>query len=355
MTGAGTALSARGVSKAWRGRPVLRDVDLDLAPGRLTAVLGPSGAGKSTLLRALAGLETIDAGQITSGTRLLSDARAMVPPEKRGIGIVFQDGALFPHLTALENVAFGLKGKQRRSRASDMLAALGLTSRARAYPHQLSGGEQQRVALARALAPAPGVILLDEPFSSLDEGLRRSVREGAASALREAGTAALLVTHDPNEAMSMADDLVLLIAGRVVQRGSPETVYARPVSAAAARLLGDVNEWHGQARQGKLSTPFGKIASEAVFDGPAIALVRPEGLRVSPGKDSAITVAARHPLGGVCELVLAASCGTRWRARVPSFTAPPVGASVKVAIEPHYASLIAGSGTGAVARPGVAS
>ncbi|MGF1550832.1 MAG: ABC transporter ATP-binding protein [Sphingomonadaceae bacterium] len=336
-------LRARGLTRTLSGRRILDDVELDLAPGRVTAVLGPSGAGKSTLLRALAGLEPVDAGEIWSERRLLTRGREAVPPERRGIGIVFQDYALFPHLDALANVAFGLRGGGRKEKALARLEEVGLAERANAYPHQLSGGEQQRVALARALAPEPGVILLDEPFASLDSRLRQSLRERTREMLMRSGAAVLLVTHDAEEAMFMAEELMLMIEGRIVQRGAPDALYLKPASAAAARLLGEVNEWHGVVKAGALQTPFGAVAADRFADGTeAVALVRPEGLAATPSDAGKAQVANRHPVGPAAVLALRAADGTLWRARQALPTAPEKDARVSVSIDPVFASVVPG-------------
>ncbi len=237
------ALIASSISRRYRGLAAVNDVSLTLEPGAVTALLGSSGAGKSTLLRLLAGLEPLDAGEIRSGETLLSSQRKTVAPENRRIGLIFQDFALFPHMNALENARFGLAALPRAEgerQARDWLVQLGLESRLNAYPHELSGGEQQRVAIARALAPNPSAILMDEPFSGLDPSLRDDVRRAALAAIKAAGVPALLVTHDPQEAMISADRLAVMRAGRIVQWGSPEDVYLNPVDRETAIALGPV-------------------------------------------------------------------------------------------------------------------
>ncbi|MEO1568902.1 MAG: ABC transporter ATP-binding protein [Pseudomonadota bacterium] len=235
------ALIAETVTKRFGSLAVVHDASLRLEPATLTALLGASGAGKSTLLRVLAGLEPLDAGQVRIGETVLSRPGMTVPAERRRTGLIFQDYALFPHLTALQNVAFGLTGKTRTEAAAiaaTWLDRLSLTHRAKAFPHQLSGGEQQRVAIARALAPDPDAILMDEPFSGLDPALESEVREAALKALHEAGKPALLVTHDPAAAMAVADQLAIMRAGRIVQSGLPEDVYSHPVDVQVAQALG---------------------------------------------------------------------------------------------------------------------
>ncbi|WP_299322170.1 ABC transporter ATP-binding protein [Parasphingopyxis sp.] len=319
-------LSARSLTKSWYGRPVLRDVDLDLRKGQVTAVLGPSGAGKSTLLRAIAGLERVDSGTIACNGELLTDGAVRVQPEDRNIGIVFQDFALFPHLTALGNVLFGLRRHPRSARrdmAMAKLAAVELAEKANAYPHTLSGGEQQRVALARALAPEPEIILLDEAFSGLDARLREALRETTLAALKASGAAVLIVTHDATEAMFMADELALMVDGAIIQSGPPASVYRSPVATPAARLLGEVNEWSGRVESGALVTPFGSLAAPGLVDGAAAtALVRPEGVVLTSAEAGGYRIVGRHLLGASTVFAVAAPGGDIWQARMATAIAP---------------------------------
>lgn len=288
----GGQLTCHEVVRRFGDRLAVDRVSLTLTPGRVTALLGPSGCGKSTLLRLIAGLEPLDGGEIRLDGETLADARRSRPPERRRIGLVFQDHALFPHMTALDNVAFGLKGgrAERRAAALAWLERVGLGDRARAWPHALSGGQQQRVALARALAPEPRALLLDEPFSSLDPHLRAEVRDEVSQTLRASGAAVLLVTHDAGDAMRMADDLLLMDRARILQSGSPEVCYRRPVSLTAARLLGDVQLIRGARRDGRIATPFGTLDG-AGPDGPARVMCRPEALVPAEG-GMAVRVAA---------------------------------------------------------------
>ncbi|MEO1169146.1 MAG: ABC transporter ATP-binding protein [Pseudomonadota bacterium] len=340
-------LSARRLTKSWHGRPVLRAVDLDLRKGEVTAVLGPSGAGKSTLLRAIAGLERVDSGTIASDGRMLTDGAVRVQPEDRNIGIVFQDFALFPHLTALGNVLFGLRRHPRAARrtmAMEKLAAVELADKADAYPHTLSGGEQQRVALARALAPEPEIILLDEAFSGLDARLREALRETTLDALKASGAAVLIVTHDATEAMFMADDLALMVDGAIIQSGPPATVYSNPVAANAARLLGEVNEWTGPVQSGVLATPFGSIGAPDIEDGAtATALVRPEGVGLTGAASEGHEIVSRHVLGAATVFAIAAPTGEIWHARMATATAPDA-ARVAVTLDTNLASVVPARG-----------
>ncbi len=240
-------LTATDLTRAFGGRAVVDSVSLSIAPGQVTCLLGPSGCGKSTTLRIIAGVEHPDAGAVHVDGRLIADARTHVPPEDRSVGLMFQDFALFPHLSVLDNVAFGLKGAKsaRRAAARALLERVNLAHHAEHFPHILSGGEQQRVALARALAPRPKVMLMDEPFSGLDNRLRDGIRDETLDLLKETGTAVLLVTHEPDEAMRMADEIALMRDGRIVQRGAPYNVYTRPVDKASVVFFSDINGRRG--------------------------------------------------------------------------------------------------------------
>ncbi|MBJ7348118.1 MAG: ABC transporter ATP-binding protein, partial [Thermoleophilaceae bacterium] len=253
------------VSKSYGALAAVRDVSLRIEPGELFGVLGPSGCGKSTLLRLLMGFERPDAGTITIGDRVLASPDVWVPPEQRRIGIVVQDYALFPHLTVQRNVEFGLQHLARRERqpvANSALELVGLQHKADCFAHQLSGGERQRVALARALAPEPEVVLLDEPFSSLDASLRADLRREVDLILRDVGTTAVLVTHDQEEALSMSDRLAVMRDGKIVQVGAPGDVYWKPSERWVAQFVGEVNVLHGIAKGRGVTTELG------VFDLP---------------------------------------------------------------------------------------
>jgi iron(III) transport system ATP-binding protein len=256
-------------------------VTLDVRPGELFALLGPSGSGKTTLLRLVAGFEAPDAGTVTLGGRLVAGAGAWVEPEHRGVGLVPQGDTLFPHLTVGENVAFGVR--RHPARAARALDLVGLGHRRDSHPGELSGGERQRVALARALAPDPGLVLLDEPFSSLDAALRGRLRREVVGALRGAGATGVLVTHDQEEALGLADRVAIVHDGRVVQCGRPTDLYWRPADAWVARFLGEVNVLDAQVDARGASTPLGRFAipgapGHAVRRGGAAIGVRPEQL-----------------------------------------------------------------------------
>ena len=280
-------LSVTGLHKAFGTHPVLTGLDLDVPAGSFAAILGPSGSGKTTLLRLLAGFERADAGSITIGDRVVDGPNAaFVPPERRRIGYVPQEGALFPHLSVGANVGFGLPARERRGRrTAELLATVGLAGMGGRYPHELSGGQQQRVALARALAIRPEVVLLDEPFASLDAHMRASVRADVQRICQEAGTTAILVTHDQDEALSMADRIAVLRDGKIVQYAAPHDLYTRPADPALARFVGDANLLDGQLAASSVDTILGRLplasASAPVADsGPVTVLVRPEQLEI---------------------------------------------------------------------------
>ena len=292
-------VSVTGVSRVYGRKIAVDQADLTLARGRILGLLGASGSGKSTLLRAIAGLETIDAGAIAIDGQVVSAPGRSVPPEARRVGMVFQDFALFPHLTVAQNVGFGLKGRpEREVVVAGLLERLRLADRGKAFPHTLSGGEQQRVALARALARDPAVILLDEPFSSLDGSLRAEVRDDLVQALRDSGASAIVVTHDAEDAMMMADDLALMDAGRIIQTGTPYDLYTRPTSVAAARLLGPLNLVDAQLCEGVATSILGSKAFSAP-DGSARMAIRPADLKLTePGNGLAARVVSVSFAGG---------------------------------------------------------
>ncbi len=264
------------------GTKVLSDIGFTIARGEIFCLLGPSGCGKTTTLRLAAGLEPLGRGRITIDGRVVADETTDIAPERRHIGLVFQDQALFPHLTVRDNVAFGIEHlprREREARVRDVLAQVSMAGYADAFPHRLSGGQQQRVALARALAPDPPVILLDEPFSGLDARLRNIVREDTLTILKERGTTTLIVTHDPEEAMYVADTIAVMRDGRIEQVGVPGDLYCRPVTPFVTQLFSSANRVRGIVENGHVATPFGPIAAEGFEHGaPVIVLMRPEAL-----------------------------------------------------------------------------
>src|SRR5690606_833426 len=258
------------------------DVSLTIEPGQVTCLLGPSGCGKSTTLRIIAGVDMQDAGTIHVDGRLVCDTVFRVPPERRQIGLMFQDFALFPHLSVAENVAFGLpRGSDHAGRVGALLERVSLSGFGPKYPHELSGGEQQRVALARALAPNPRILLMDEPFSGLDERLRDGIRDDTLALLKEEGTAVLLVTHEPHEAMRMADEIALMRRGRIVQRGAPYNIYNAPVDREAAAFFSDINILRAEVRGALTQTPFGEFLAPGLSDGTEVEIViRPRHVKI---------------------------------------------------------------------------
>ena len=276
-------LEALHLTRAFGGRRVVDDVSLSVAPGQVTCLLGPSGCGKSTTLRMIAGVERADFGEVRIDGRLVAGPGLHLPPEARSAGLMFQDFALFPHLTVAQNVGFGLRG-DRAGKAAEvgaLLEKVDLAGFGAMHPHQLSGGEQQRVALARALAPRPRVMLMDEPFSGLDNRLRDGIRDRTLEVLKEAGTGVLLVTHEPDEAMRIADEIALMRGGRIVQRGAPYNVYNAPVDKAAAAFFSDINVIRGVSRGALTDTPFGVFLTPGHADGAEVEIViRPQHLRI---------------------------------------------------------------------------
>ncbi len=343
-----TRLEFRKVTRRFTeaGAGVL-DLSFSVGAGEILCLLGPSGSGKSTVLRLAAGLERPDRGEIIIDGKSVAGNGAFAPPEKRGVGLIFQDFALFPHRSVLENVAFGLTSQpksERNAAALRMLERVNLSDLANAYPNTLSGGEQQRVALARALATRPGVMLMDEPFSDLDMQLRDVVREELTRILRNSGAATILVTHDPSEAMRVADRIVLLRDARIVQIGTPEDLYFRPVDAQAAAFFGDLNLIHATLAEAKAATPIGIANANGIDAGtPVEVLVRPVDINLSPalehGGDVAI-VSARRVVAGACLVELdtgGEGMPARLTAQVSLDAAPEVGSEVKVGFDPARA------------------
>jgi iron(III) transport system ATP-binding protein len=291
------AIRLNAISKSFGATRAVEDVTLEVARGELMAVLGPSGCGKTTLLRLIAGFEAPDGGSIEVGEETVAGPGRLEPPERRRVGMVFQDYALFPHLCVEANVAFGLSRRPREERDAltrRTLELVGLQHKAGRHPHELSGGERQRVALARALAPEPEVVLLDEPFSNLDATLRADLRREVELILRDAEATALLVTHDQEEALSLADRLAVMREGRIVQVGAPEEVYGRPASRWAAQFVGEVNVLAGVARDGGVDTELGRFDLRAPATGTVHVAVRPEQLELSARHDGNAEVVSRE-------------------------------------------------------------
>lgn len=270
----------------WYGEArALRGFSLEIAPAEVVCLLGPSGCGKTTLLRVAAGIEKPSSGRILINEREMAGPSRFVPPEQRGIGLMFQDFALFPHLSILDNVAFGLKALPRADalrEARTMLARVGLERLETEFPHTLSGGQQQRVALARALVPRPSVVLMDEPFSGLDVQLRDSMQEETRALLRETRATSMIVTHHPEEAMRLADRIAVMHRGRLAQVGTAEDLYNRPADLFVARLFSEINEIAYRVAKGEIETPFGRIPAKGIAEGEtAILCIRERGFRLT--------------------------------------------------------------------------
>ena len=318
-----TVLRLQNVTKSFDRTKAVRGADLTLSRGKTLALLGPSGCGKTTTLRLLAGFERPDAGEIEiSGQKVAGDA-AWVPPERRRVGMVFQDYALFPHLTVEGNVLYGLPkglGKKRSRRADEVLSLVHLGDARTRMPHELSGGQQQRVALARALAPEPAVVLLDEPFSNLDAALRTRVRAEMREILHEAGATTVFVTHDQEEALSFADEVAVMFDGRIVQTAPPEEVYHRPESHEVAEFVGEANFLSGTVQNGHVHCELGKLPlldSQNIPPGEVEAMLRPEALELheDPRGGSAV-VTGREFYGHDQLLTLRLSSGTTLHSRL---------------------------------------
>lgn len=328
-----TGLAMHGITHHFGTLRVVDDVSLAIAPGELVCLLGPSGCGKTTTLRIAAGLETPDSGSVRLNGVLVSGNGVHLPPERRHVGFLFQDYALFPHLRVLGNVEFGIESlpaADRRARAMEMLEQVGMAEYAQSWPHHLSGGQQQRVALARALAPSPALMLLDEPFSGLDKRLRDLVRDETLQVLKRNQVATLMVTHDPEEAMFMADRVAVMRQGKVVQFDRPEVLYNAPADPFVAAFFGEVNQWRAEARGGKVQTVLGLF--DCPQDGDIEVLARPEALRLDQDGPISAQVLAARPLGPVSLLHLKLD-GQDLHARMACRTLPNPGEMVRLSVD----------------------
>jgi iron(III) transport system ATP-binding protein len=335
-------LQVEELSHRFGERLVVDRVALAIEPGQVHCLVGPSGCGKTTTLRLIAGLELVQAGRVALNGRVLAEPGHALPPERRRVGLMFQDFALFPHLRVGENVAFGLSGRDRPGRdrrVAELLAAVNMSAYARSYPHTLSGGEQQRVALARALAPKPELMLLDEAFSALDTSLRAQVREETLALLRDAGTPTLLVTHDAEEAIRVGDRIHAMLAGRIVQSGTPSQLYATPVNGFVAGFFGPVNRFRGRVSRGGVDTPLGWASAGGLSDGTVVeAIVRPEALKVhAPSRGGTrAQVLVKRDLGPVHLLRLGLADGTSIKVRQAGQTDALVGDEVETHPPPRH-------------------
>ena len=331
----GPVLRVDSLQVSFGSVPVLTDVGLEVAQHSFTAVLGASGSGKTTLLRTIAGFERPRSGTVELAGRTVDGPGRHVPPERRRLGYVAQEGALFPHLTAAGNVGFGLRRRDRTSRRiAELLDLVGLDGFGRRYPHELSGGQQQRVALARALALEPALVLLDEPFASLDAALRMTVRADIARVLSEAGAAVVLVTHDQQEAMSLADQVAVLRQGRIAQIGHPRDIYARPVDPEMAGFLGEANLVRAELRGSDAITALGALQTWSPGDVDGVVLIRPEQITVC-GEDSGGGLPARvveqtyHGHDSMLSVHPVLDCGVETlRVRIPGTAAFAIGTTV---------------------------
>lgn len=327
-------------SKSFGLVAAVRDASLVIAPGELHALLGPSGCGKTTILRLFAGFETPDTGLVQIAGETVAGNGRFVPPEKRQVGMVFQEYHLFPHMTVRQNILYGLsKSSDSQRRVDEVLELVGLHGQADTYPDTLSGGQQQRVALARALAPRPRMLLMDEPFSNLDAKLRLRLRAEIRSILKKAGITTLLVTHDQEEALSIADTVSVMVEGRVVQTSPPRSLYFRPATEYVATFVGDANFLEGEARQRTARTALGELVIDEEKSGPVKVMLRPESLRLyrkdpPPGTDTTpATVSGTQFFGHDQLLTLELTDGTLLLARVgPEWLAEP-GSQVRVATQ----------------------
>ena len=335
-------LQAIDIAKRFNGTAALAGVDLAVERGESLALLGPSGCGKTTLLRVLAGLEVPDRGDITLEDTTLTGPAHFVPPEQRRIGMVFQDWALFPHMTVARNVAFGLgKAGIDRSRVSETLDLVGLSHLADRYPDELSGGQAQRVAVARALAPRPRVLLFDEPFSNLDTDLRTRIRADVAALMREVGMTSIFVTHDQEESFVVGDRVAVMREGRIVQVGRPAEVYQYPASAWVAAFVGEANLLTGVATNGHASTAVGEVPLAGPVKGPCRVVIRPEHLTVGRGNQGVVSSVEFYGHDTSYELALN---GTRLLARV--IAAPDFAPGDRVSVSyngPGVAAFAAGT------------
>ncbi|MBC8241664.1 MAG: ABC transporter ATP-binding protein [Alphaproteobacteria bacterium] len=338
----------QGISHSFGPQQVLDDVSLHVEQGLIACLLGPSGCGKTTLLRIAAGLEPLQKGRVEIDDRIVAEAGlAELPPEARNVGLMFQDYALFPHLTVLENVKFGIgaPAQDRKTWTDSALERMGLIGFSGRYPHELSGGQQQRVALLRALAPEPSILLLDEPFSGLDVTRRAQVREQTHDLLKESGHTALMVTHDPEEAMFMSDQLLVMDDGRIVQTGDPIQIYRHPISAFVASLFGPINRISAVTEtDGRVETALGTFSVTGIPPGTLVeVLVRPEGLHEIKDSENPATSTVRlrivtaRPIGRSTQLRIVdentPNMDDAFHARIPGLFLPTPGSLVDFRVD----------------------
>lgn len=338
------SLELENVSRVYGDAHALDGVSLTIAPGEIVALLGPSGCGKTTLLRVISGIERPTAGRVLINAREVAGPERFVAPEKRGVGLMFQDFALFPHLNVLDNVAFGLRAlapAERKQLAQAILERVGLGRFANTYPSTLSGGQQQRVALARAIVPRPAVMLMDEPFSGLDVQLRDTMQEETLGLLRETRATSLIVTHNAEEAMRLGDRIAVMSAGKVIQAGKSEALYAGPASLFVARLFSEINEVPVQVKNGSVASAAGTIAAPGLADGTsAVLCIRERGISLDNGLiDGAVKLSGRilneRFMGDSTRLEVAVEGFDQpLKVRINGQGGPKKGQEVRVAVDP---------------------
>ena len=338
------SLELINITKKFDSQNVVENLNLSILPGKVTCLLGPSGCGKSTTLRIAAGLEAQNSGIVKINGNLISNPKIChLPPEKRNIGFMFQDFALFPHLTVKKNIEFGIKRNKYKSfdnfSADQLLQKIGLDGFQKKYPHTLSGGEQQRVALARAISSIPIVMLMDEPFSGLDKRLRDEIRDETIEILRNEGVAVLIVTHEPEEAMSMADNIALMRNGKIIQQGAPYNIYNKPIDKNVASFFSDINILHSKVKDGRTETPFGPFITPGFKEGSNVEIIiRPQHLKLDfdrNGKGPSPTIQDGVPARGkvsfsrfigkesIIELIMERD-GSKLKASIPGVFLPDV-------------------------------
>ncbi|MBZ0293680.1 MAG: ABC transporter ATP-binding protein [Anaerolineae bacterium] len=324
------------LSKSYDGTPVLRDVSLSVRGGRILTLLGPSGCGKTTTLRLIAGFDWPDSGTVTINGRTVASEGVRTPAEERRVGMVFQEYALFPHLTVAENIAFGLKGNkhEKQTRVSEMLALVALLDVGERMPYDLSGGQQQRIALARALAPQPDILLLDEPFSNLDAALRGQVRSEVRAILKQSGITCVFVTHDQEEALSLADEVAVMLSGHIAQVGTPQRLYRHPATRTVAAFVGEANFLPGEAHGETVDCVLGCLPLNQPAHGSVTVLIRPEWLKLNNSVSySEGTIMWQEFYGHDRRLGIRLSDGTALVARSDADNDYTVGESVEVGVD----------------------
>jgi iron(III) transport system ATP-binding protein len=325
-------ISVESVSVSYGSEVALDDFSLDVPPGSLLALVGPSGCGKTTALRVIAGFQRPESGRVTIHDMVVVGNGKDVPPEKRNVGMVFQEYALFPHISVAENVGYGVRGADRVQRVHDVLKLVGLEDHGARFPHELSGGEQQRVALARALAPQPDVVLLDEPFSNLDAPQRERMRRELRKILKGAGATAVFVTHDQSEALAIADVIAIMRGGRIVQSGIPDDVYAEPIDPWVARFLGDAILLTGTVENGKVTTVLGDVHADLPAGSAADVMIRPEWISPRVDQTGGGKVIDREFYGHDQRVEIELPGGDRVEALVPTANRMTVGDRVTIEI-----------------------